>query len=57
MNNEKYAHNLVWNERKECYGICKLWQKHPKTKQILWAKNYRKKAWFIPIDELKNEES
>ena len=57
MNKEQDVRNLVWNEREKCYGVWRSWRKHPKTQQILWAKNYRKKAWFIPIDELKNERS
>lgn len=36
-------------------GIFRPWRKHPKTGQILWAKHYGKKAWFIPLEELEQE--
>lgn len=45
-------HKVVWNERAGCFGIWRAWRKHPKSQQILWARNYGKKAWFIPVDEL-----
>jgi hypothetical protein len=51
-NNNNSNHKLVWNERAGCYGIWRAWRKHPKSQQILWARNYGKKAWFIPVDEL-----
>jgi|GEM_PF-1819338 len=49
-------HKLIWSEHYQCYGIFRAWRKHPKTQQILWAKNYKKKAWFIPLSELQAEE-
>lgn len=52
MENQK----LKWSEYYQSYGIFRAWRKHPKTQQVLWAKNYGKKAWFIPIDELDKEE-
>lgn len=46
---------LKWSEYHQCYGIFRAWRKHPKTQQILWARNYGKKAWFIPVSELELE--
>lgn len=46
---------LVWSEYHQSYGIFRAWRKHPKSQQILWAKNYKKKAWFIPVEELEAE--
>lgn len=43
------------NNKKEVAGIFRPWRKHPKTGQILWAKNYGKKAWFIPLSEIEAE--
>lgn len=45
----------VWSEYHQCYGIFRTWRKHPKTNAILYARNYGKKAWFIPLSELESE--
>jgi hypothetical protein len=45
---------LVWNEKKQCWGIFRTWRRHPKTNEIMYAKDYGKKAWFIPLSELDN---
>lgn len=50
----KPNHKLVWNERTGSYGIWRTWRKHPKSQKIMWARNYGKRAWFIPVDELEN---
>ncbi|GEC92458.1 hypothetical protein [Brevibacillus brevis] len=47
---------LKWSEYHQSYGIFRAWRKHPKSQQILWARAYGKKAWFIPIEELEKEE-
>lgn len=51
MSNQK----LVWSERYQCFGVFRAWRRHPKTQQIMWARTYGKKAWFIPVDELDQE--
>ncbi|WP_433921655.1 hypothetical protein [Paenibacillus taichungensis] len=43
---------IIYSEKYQCHGIFRAWRRHPKTNQILWAKNYGKKAWFIPLDEI-----
>lgn len=47
---------LKWSERHQAWGIFRPWRKHHKTQQILWARNYGFKAWFIPLCELEQEE-
>jgi hypothetical protein len=46
---------MKWSEKHQSYGIFRPWRKHPKTGKILWARNYGKKAWFIPLRELEKE--
>ena len=31
---------MIYSEKYGCYGIFRAWRKHPKTGQILWARNY-----------------
>ncbi|MBU8757316.1 hypothetical protein KM927_28000 [Priestia megaterium] len=45
----------IWSEKHQCYGIFRAWRKHPKSGYVLWARNYGRKAWFIPINELEKE--
>lgn len=46
---------LIWSEYHQSYGIFRAWRKHPKSQQVLWARTYGKKAWFIPLTELESE--
>lgn len=46
---------LVWSEKHQSMGIFRAWRKDPRTQQILWAKTYGYKAWFIPVAELEQE--
>lgn len=48
---------LKWSEYHQSFGIFRPWRKHPKSQQILWAKNYGRKAWFIPLAELESEQT
>ena len=48
---------LKWSEYHQSYGIFRAWRRHPKTQQVLWARNYGKKAWFIPLAELEAEQA
>lgn len=54
MENSKH---IKWSEYHQAFGIFRPWRRHPKTQQILWAKNYGKKAWFIPLAELEAEQA
>lgn len=47
---------LKWSEKYQCYGVFRPYRKDPRTQQILWAKNYGLRAWFIPVDELEDKE-
>lgn len=55
MANENKS-KVVWNDRLCCFGIWRAWRKHPETQQVLWAKNYGKRAWFIPLEELEKSQ-
>lgn len=42
--------NIFTNEtRKVLYYVFRTWRKHPKTGEVLWAKDYGLRAWRIPI--------
>lgn len=47
---------LKWSEYYQSFGVFRQSRKHPKTGQILYARDYGKKAWFIPVAELDAEQ-
>jgi hypothetical protein len=46
------GNRVIWSEKYQAWGIFRAWRRHPKTQQKLWARNYGRKAWFIPLSEL-----
>jgi len=35
--------------KKVLYYVFRTWRRHPKTGEVLWARDYGRRAWRIPI--------